>query len=93
MYNTHVYICGRYCIAVIHMCIMQDIHVQSCIVYGTVCMYVCMYALILQDIECLCVSESYLVSASLDGDIRVWNTDAMTRGCARIISRRYITCF
>ena len=36
------------------------------------------------------MSDDHLVSASLDGDIRVWNTDAMTQGCALTISRRYI---
>ena len=41
----------------------------------------------LQDVECLCVSDDVLVSAGLDGDIRVWNTDAMTRGCALTIPR------
>ena len=34
------------------------------------------------------MSDDRLVSASLDGDIRVWNTDSMTRGCALVISRR-----
>ncbi len=43
-----------------------------------------------QDIECMCVDAGMVVSASLDGDIKVWDTNPMRRRCITTISRRLV---
>ena len=42
-----------------------------------------------QDIDCVCMEGDVLVSASLDGDIRVWSANPGSKRCLRTITRRY----
>ena len=43
-----------------------------------------------QDVDCLCVDGGLVVTASLDGHIRVWDANPMKRRCITVINRRYI---
>ena len=60
-------------------------HVQELLKLGD-----CTYVVSLQDIDCVCVENSVIVSTSLDGDIRVWDGSPGKRHCVRTINRRWV---
>ena len=51
-------------------------------------LYVCICVCVWQDIDLMCVDNAMAVTASLDGDVRVWDLHPMKRRCVRVLSRR-----